>query len=259
MSASVPLFAREYGSENDNTPLVILHGFLGSSRNWQLAARDLAETRPVFALDLRNHGESPHATDQSFEGMAQDLFDWLHSNSISQPHVLGHSLGGKVVMRLACLQPELFEKVIIVDIAPKAYRPHIPELQAMGSLDLSTITRREEAEAQLLARLEDINLVKFLATNLKRESEGGFSWRVNLPVLIEHVQSIANSPLESNMTSEENALFILGGDSPYVGPQEKDLIRHHFPKSRMATIKNCGHNPHYDKRVEFVEVVKRFL
>ena len=99
VTKTVPLFHRDLGGAG-KSPLVILHGMLGSSRNWQTAGRDLGERYHVLAPDLRNHGQSPHADDSSYEAMMDDVLAWMDTLKIAQATFLGHSMGGKVAMLL---------------------------------------------------------------------------------------------------------------------------------------------------------------
>ena len=78
-----PLFHRDLGGSGE-PPIVILHGMLGSSRNWQTAGRDLAAGRRVFALDLRNHGLSPHSDEMTYAAMAADVEAWLDAWGIAR-------------------------------------------------------------------------------------------------------------------------------------------------------------------------------
>ena len=94
----VELFHRELGGEGKR-PLVLLHGLLGSSRNWLSAGAELAADHHVFALDLRNHGKSPHADDCGYEAMAGDVLAWMDARGLGRATLLGHSMGGKVAMR----------------------------------------------------------------------------------------------------------------------------------------------------------------
>src|SRR5690606_9374454 len=105
-----------------NPPLVILHGLLGSSRNWQTAGKDLAERFHVAALDLRNHGSSPHADEMSYAAMMADVLAWMDARGLGRVTLLGHSMGRILAMLLACRHPERIERLIVVDIAPKDYR-----------------------------------------------------------------------------------------------------------------------------------------
>lgn len=97
----VELEYRYFGGEG-KPPLVILHGLLGSSRNWQAAGKRLAEDYEVFALDLRNHGASPHIGSMTFQDMVDDLALWLDKQKLGRIILLGHSLGGRVAMLYSC-------------------------------------------------------------------------------------------------------------------------------------------------------------
>src|SRR5438045_1579306 len=105
---------REYGQ---GTPLIILHGLFGQSDNCNTLAKQFAEKGlRVFTLDLRNHGLSPHSEEWTYEVMARDIKEFVEDHSLSKPVLLGHSMGGKVVMFVEKLFPNLASKIIIADI-----------------------------------------------------------------------------------------------------------------------------------------------
>ena len=126
-----------YQKQGAGFPLILLHGFLGSSDNWRAMSRRLAEHFCVYSLDLRNHGQSPHSAIMSYPAMAADVCEFVDAEGITAAHLLGHSMGGKVAMRFATEYPDRVEKLIVVDIAARAYAPtHGPILSALASLDL---------------------------------------------------------------------------------------------------------------------------
>ena len=94
----ISLAHRDFGG-GGKPPLIVLHGMLGSARNWQTAGRQLAEHFHVLALDLRNHGSSPRAGTMSYEEMMADVLGGLDAERLSRVTLLGHSMGGKVAMR----------------------------------------------------------------------------------------------------------------------------------------------------------------
>jgi esterase len=102
-------------------PLIIAHGFLGSLDNWRTMSTRLAAHCRVYAVDLRNHGRSPHSNVMNYLVMAQDLREFIENHGLRSPVILGHSMGGKVAMQLALQYPEQVDKLVIVDIAPKSY------------------------------------------------------------------------------------------------------------------------------------------
>lgn len=247
---------RELGGTG-NPPLAILHGMLGSSRNWQTAGCDLAERYHVFALDLRNHGASPHAEEMSYEAMAADVAEFLDARGLARITLLGHSMGGKVAMLLACREPARVERLMIVDIAPREYRwvGHRAEFATMRELDLAHLRSRAEAELRFEARVPDWAMRKFLTTNLKRGSDGHWRWIVNLPTLIAALPVLEKNPLADGERFDGSVLFVTGGRSAYVQPEDHVAIRRHFPAARVETIADSGHNPHMERREEFVRRV----
>lgn len=256
MAAVVQLFHRDLGGAG-NPPLVILHGLLGSSRNWQTAGKDLAERYHVFALDLRNHGSSPHAPEMSYDALVADVLAWLDGRGLPRVALLGHSMGGKVAMRLACRQPQRVERLVVVDIAPKDYRwaAHRAEFAAMNELDLAHLASRAEAELRFEARVDDWAMRKFLATNLERTSDGRWRWQINLPVMTAALPELEANSLEADDRFGGPTLFVTGERSTYVSAEDHSTIRGHFPEVVFRAVAGAGHNPHMDRRVEFVQAV----
>ncbi len=237
--------------------MLLLHGLLGSSRNWLSTGRDLAKEFHVMALDLRNHGKSPHAPEMNYEGMVDDVIGWMDAQGLSKATLVGHSMGGKTAMLLACRHPERVERLVVVDIAPKNYSwaAHRGEFAAMVELDLASLQSRQEAEMRFEARVENLGMRKFLATNLERAEGGGWRWIVNLPALAEALPLMEKNSLNTEDRFDGPTLFVVGGRSRYAEPSDHALIRTHFPHARIEVIADSGHNPHMDKREEFVRLV----
>jgi esterase len=251
------LSSRDLGGEG-GPPLVVLHGILGSSRNWQTVGRDLAVRYHVWALDLRNHGASPHDEEMTYAAMEADVAAWLDARGLARASLMGHSLGGKVAMRLACRRPGRVEELFVVDIAPRDYDRggrQRAEFAAMHTLDLNGLRSRAEAEQRLEALVPDWALRKFLTTNLERKAEGGWRWTINLAALTAALPDLERNSLEPADRFLGPALFITGGQSAYVQPADHAAIRRHFPAARIETIPAAGHDPHMQARAEFVRLV----
>lgn len=237
--------------------MLVLHGLLGSSRNWQTTGRDLAQHYHVIALDARNHGRSPHAPGMTTELMAADVLAWMDARGLARATLVGHSMGGRTAMLAACRRPERVERLVVVDVAPRDYswQGHRAEFAAMHELDLASLQSRQEAELRFEARVPDPGMRKFLATNLARDDAGRWHWAINLPVLTGALPGMEKDPLTPADRYDGPALFIVGGKSHYVRAADHAAIRRHFPAARIATIAGSGHNPHMDRREEFVRLV----
>ncbi len=254
------LFHRDFGGAG-NPPLVIIHGLLGSSRNWQTVGADLAGLRHVFALDLRNHGLSPHAEDHDFAVMEADVLRWMDTQGLDRVALMGHSMGGKVAMGLACRHPDRVERLVSVDIAPRDYdaAKFRVILEAMLAIVPEELASRAEAEQKLSAVVRDWGMIKFLATNLERGDDGRFHWRVNVPALHAELDEIAGCALGADDRYDGPTLFVVGGRSMHVRPEDHAEIARRFRQSRIEVVPESGHNPHIEQREAFVAAVREFL
>lgn len=240
----------------DLPPLVIAHGLFGSARNWGVIAKRLSEARQVIAVDMRNHGDSPHHPVQTYAAMAADLAAVIAEHG-GRAAVLGHSMGGKAAMVLALTAPALVERLIVADIAPVAYdHDQMRYVRAMQGVDLSRIARRSDAEAGLAEAVPEASLRAFFLQSLKLD-EAGARWRLNLAALADQMPGIVGFPVEGVYPGP--ALFLSGELSTYVRPEHWPAILEHFPAAERQVIPGAGHWLHAEAPRPFVGAVSRFL
>ncbi len=253
-STPLHLFVRESG-DHTHPPLVILHGFLGSSRNWGSVARKLAEKYWVLATDLRNHGRSPQSDSMTFADCVDDvklLFDEL---KLEKAILIGHSLGGKVAMRFACEHPERVEELFVLDIAPREYQPDMGYIDALNQLDLGIMDRRSDVDEALSDIVADDATRAFLLTNLRRNENHEFYWLPNLSVLKRERKTIGGVPLTKDHTFDGPTKWVVGGQSDYVKKSDTALMKKHFTDLEQHVFKKAGHNVHIDGGQDFIDLV----
>ncbi len=239
-------------------PIIILHGLFGMLDNWQTIAKKLAEENTVFILDQRNHGKSPHHPDFNYPILAEDLREFMEQNWIYESHIIGHSMGGKTAMQFALDYPDMVDKLIVVDIAPKKYKGgHQVIFEALFSLDLNQIEKRNEAEEKLAEYIPEFGVRQFLMKNLTRKKGGGFAWKMNLDAIHNHYQDIL-AEIEGEKTNVPT-LFINGGQSKYVTAEDRESIKELFPSASFKTIGEAGHWVHAEKPKELMRMVEEFL
>lgn len=253
----VRLYARELGG-SAVPPLAILHGLLGSSRNWQGAGVALAPVRRVLALDLRNHGDSPSGPMGDLDALADDVAETLDHLGVRRAALLGHSLGGKVAMRLACRANAHIDRLVVVDIAPRDYPASATEVQALRELDLARLASRRDAEDALAPAIPSRATRQFLLANLAR-TDDGWRWRVDLDAIAAGLGSLRRAPLADDARYTGPVLWITGERSRYTAETDLALMRHHFPHVVHRVIAGAGHNPHTEAKPAFVETVLAFL
>jgi pimeloyl-ACP methyl ester carboxylesterase len=239
-------------------PLVLLHGLFGSARNFGAVQRAFAQHRRTIALDLRNHGASPHAADMRYETMAADVLQTLEPLHALPAILLGHSMGGKTAMQAALMQPDAVARLIVADISPVAYPPHLRAIAAaMAALPLVPHMTRPEAGAALADLVPDAGMRSFLLQNMHLGAAP--AWRIGIAEILAGFADIEawNAPADASYAGP--TLFIAGAASDYVKPEHRPTIRLLFPRARLVTLKNAGHWLHADNPAGFVAVVAAFL
>ena len=249
------LFYRTIG---EGTPLIILHGLFGSADNWHPLANRFAEFRKVYLVDQRNHGYSPHDNEFSYDHMVNDLLLFIKQHDLIKPDIIGHSMGGKVAMFFAVKYPDLVNKVIVVDIAPKAYPVrHHEMLDGLKSLDIANATSRQDVDAEFSKFLDSQRIRQFLLKNLKRK-EQGFEWKMNLDVIYDNIENLSVG-LKKGDSFDHGILFIRGSISDYILDSDLRSIGDHFPKAELVTIENASHWVHVEEPNALFTSVKDFL
>ncbi len=264
------LHFRTLGPEPGTAPaLVILHGLFGSSDNWNTLARRWAEPvadggtgRTIWLVDQRNHGRSFHDPAITYELLTQDLLTFFDEHQLpANTVVLGHSMGGKVGMNFALYHPQRLEKLIVVDIAPRAYGPHHRELlDGLKQIDIAQVQNRDEADQLLQAVAPEADTRMFLLKNLYRNEQNQFAWRINIDALDRHLPDLGAEITGPGDPFLGQALFIRGGLSRYVSSEDKYFhIERLFPNVEIETVPNVGHWVHAEAPDTVFELVKAFL
>jgi esterase len=253
------LFFEERGNA-DNPKIVFLHGLLGSSRNWRSITKIVSEEFHTLSFDLPGHGKSPHLGVCTVETIAECISSNLRRRGVESFSICGHSLGGKVAMRIACDLPAAIEKLAIVDIAPRDYPPehHLPTLTALLELNIAKISNRKEADLILSEQIPNWAFRQFLLTNLEVK-EGILAWLPDLKGLKNSIQFLSSNPLKDGERYEGASLFIRGGKSGYVRSEHVEEIHTFFPQSKIKTLPQAGHDVHVEDREGFLSLFQDFL
>jgi esterase len=239
-------------------PLVLLHGLFGSAPNLGVVQRRLSERFRVLALDLRNHGASPHDADMSYSEMAEDVLETLTAQKALPCVLMGHSMGGKVAMRAALAQPEAVSRLIVADIAPAAYPPAFrPFAAAMRAVQLTPGLTRAQADAALAEAIPDSRIRGFLLQNLQLGVAP--AWRLGLAEIEAALPVIEDWQAPAGQVYRGPTLFVSGAQSNYVRLEHRPAIRALFPAARFVVVKNAGHWLHAENPEGFLGVLQIFL
>lgn len=253
---SMPVKLHSLRFENSGAPaFVIMHGLLGASRNWTTIGKALQNQFDVHVLDLRNHGDSPHAESMRWAELVADLRLYLESEAPDESVLMGHSLGGKIAMKFACSHPGRVKKLIILDIAARAYPPYYDtEFRAMKRILPGALENRREAEELLKPLITDRVMRQFLMMNLVR-GEFGLEWKINLEALYASLPVLRQNPLSGKDRFQKPCLLVTGGKTDFVQGSDVSDMRTWFADLTHHALPTAGHNVHIDDRKGFLDAV----
>lgn len=246
--------AQSAQSPHNNSPIVLVHGLFGSLDNLGVLARDLVTDHALLQVDMRNHGQSPRSAQMTYADMAQDLLDTLDAHNIEKATLVGHSMGGKAVMALTALAPERIDGLVVIDVAPVDYavRRHDEIFAAINAVTEAGVSTRQQAATVMREHLDEEGVVQFL---LKSFVDG--EWRFNVPALWDQYSNIVGwQPVPA---WSHPALFIPGGNSPYVTEAYRDALLTQFPQARAHVIAGAGHWVHAEKPDAVLRAIRRYL
>lgn len=255
------LFYREKGHPS-RPPLLLLHGLWGASDNWLTVAGLLEKDFHVILPDCRNHGRSPHLPRHRYADLCGDLQHFIHSLDLAEkPFVAGHSMGGKTLMQLLLKHPETAAKAAVIDIAPRPYP--VPAVQrrllqfvtAPGQLACNS---RETLLHRLRSAFPEEKYVQLLQKNIRKQN-GTYTWRINTQAIRKDLNQITGWPPSAYPPYPSPVLFISGGQSDYLSPDDRPLIRKLFPAACFSTVPQAGHWIHAEAPLALARRLKTFF
>ncbi|EME31304.1 hydrolase, alpha/beta fold family protein [Galdieria sulphuraria] len=257
---------------NSKPPVIFLHGVLASGTTYHsvLARDNFVPDRRVYALDLRNHGSSPHSSVMNYKVFAEDVIRFLKDHGISRSVIIGHSMGGKVGMKVALEYPQLVSELVVVDLAPIDYSDPVfvknlptDAIVAMSKVNPESCTERWQVDDLLKQNgVQNKRVRDFILENLIAHDvyPGHFKWRVNVSALLKSMDKILESPVKIGQVYNGPTLFIRGERSIYVmNSAAEKAIRDFFPNAIIETIAGAGHWLTAEEPEKFCTVVNNFL
>jgi pimeloyl-ACP methyl ester carboxylesterase len=248
-----------------HTPVLLLHGLLGSKRNFaslgQMLGVQLEKQRPILGVDLRNHGDTlPWSSSMSYEEMVRDVVRFLDAQGIDKIVLVGHSMGGKVAQAMALLYPDRVEGLVVLDIAPVTYKrdvdPHWKAvediLHAIHQVVVTTSptetgsSTRDELDKALRPSIPDPALRAFVLTNYDNRTR---KWKIPIRTLVEELEQIAGFDIRQQQQQQQHSastddisydgdVFIIhGGQSRFVRHSYMDAISSYFPNHMLTTVR----------------------
>ncbi len=251
-----------YFNNKISQTLFIFHGLYGRGKNWQTFSKKLSkkENQVVVTVDLRNHGGNTFEEDITYLLMMKDIINLFNFLGVTKTNLLGHSMGGKLAMILALLEPKYINKVIIADISPVNYDNNENEIiNALLNINLNLIRNRKEADEHLSKYIDEMFLRSFLLQNLEF-SNGKYKWSINLKAIKRALNDLRSFPIIKNINQfDKEIMCIYGEKSKYVKDAHFKIFKKYFPNIFFHKIKKADHFLHIENPLEFYDVSNKFL
>ena len=259
----IQLHTKTYG-DNSNRSLLLLHGFMGASDDWETVSQELSKDYYVIAVDLPGHGKTrcSDVSDFSFEVTAKTIIDYLDNEGISNTSLAGYSMGGRLALYLAIYYPEIIDKVVIESSSP----------------GLKTEEEREERRFKDALLSKRIYLEPFdmfvhnwyemeLFQTINKKSEA--YQKMHKRRLKSDPQELAKSLLYAGTGSQPSLWEKLGEiktdtllvngelDTKFNGIA--DRMANINKRFKREIIDDAGHNVHFEKPDDYIKTIKKFL
>jgi len=228
-------------AQKDSPWLVLVHGLFGSADNLAGVKRHFESTYNIISIDLPDHGQSPWTNGFTLEAAVTGVVEILDNYQIDKAAFLGHSLGGKMVMQFALLNPDRVSHLIVADIAPVKYsHSHQAVFDGLKNVPLDAISDRKEAQAALSEYVKEPGVQQFLLKSLYQTDSDEWKWRFNVDGLIASYSRILDW-------------------SDYINNSYRKEIAKYFPSAKAHIIEGTGHWLHAEKPSVFNAIVARTL
>ncbi|WP_162046917.1 alpha/beta fold hydrolase [Vibrio taketomensis] len=247
-----------YKLEGEGHTIVLIHGLFGNLDNLGLLARNLKLDHQVLSIDLRNHGQSFQSKTHTYQSQAEDVCRLLEHLNIRDFSLIGHSMGGKVAMKVAELMKNKVRQLVVLDIAPVDYQVqrHDNVFNGLKAVNEAKPSTRKQALEVLAEHIEIEGVRQFLGKSLYKQDDH-LAWRFNVENLWSNYRNIMGwQPISTIATP---TLFVKGANSDYLQAEHQSQIQAQFSQAKAHIIANTGHWLHAEKPEEVLRTIRKFI
>ncbi len=243
------------GDEGKGFPLILIHGFLGSSKMWEPQINFFKDYFRVITPDLPGFGKSNQAKPHNnIQTIANLLLDCLEKKKINKFHLLGHSMGGMVVQEMAKINGDKISKLICYSTGPRGEMPGRFETIDQSRKNLKKkgleITAKSIAKTWFIKGEE----AKYFDICIDVGKQTSMETADNSLVAIKNWNGVDSSKNIKNET-----LIVWGDQDKSYNLEQIQTLENNIENSKLIIFKNCAHNVHLEKPDQFNKIVKDFL
>ncbi|WP_185877372.1 alpha/beta fold hydrolase [Blattabacterium cuenoti] len=242
------------------SPILVFHGLFGNGSNWISFSRNFSNEYQIHLIDIRNHGYSFYSDNMNYNIMSEDVINYIKHYNLVNPILLGHSIGGRIVMNFSFKYPFIPIKIIIVDITNKAYTTKENNfISILKNIDFSLIKKRSDFNIYLKKFIHEKKIISFFSKCVGVNNNGKLYFRFYLYGIEKNYDILIKKRMELKKEYNGLTLFLKGENSNYISYNDYKYMNFFFPKSMFVTIKNAGHWIHIDNPIDFYKEIRFFL
>lgn len=258
--------AMHFDKQGSGPAVVLIHGLGAYSFSWRQTVTALSSNFTTYAVDLLGFGQSPAPASYTVEAQADAVAAFIKAQGLSNPSIVGHSMGGSVCLYLAAQPAKAgapgVGKMVLID----AVAPELPaEMRAILPM-LSAIPALPDASPSVLAKMKaKIILESAQVAPVKQEQIDGYADGLSKPgqahALKEHAQTLSAISFSKPTLGaiKTKTLVIWGEKDPWLPVAQGKTLKEWLGNAEFQQIDNCGHIPHEEQPKETNDLIANFL
>jgi pimeloyl-ACP methyl ester carboxylesterase len=260
-------------------PLLLVHGVRDHCRNWDWVAERLRDRWHVLAPDLRGHGDSDWAGSGAYptDSYVYDLSRLIAQETSAPVTLLGHSLGGNIVLRYAGAYPEKVARIIAIEglaASPKMIaesRKHTVDQRLRGWIEKqhALADRRprryptlEDAVARMVEENKHLTLEQaqhLTRFGVNRNEDGTYSWKFDNYLRVFPFVEMPPEDMAALWSCVTSPILLVYGGASWASNPLEDGRAAHFRNAKVVSLPGAGHWVHHDRFEEFMALTDNFL
>jgi pimeloyl-ACP methyl ester carboxylesterase len=237
VSEQPDLYVMRYGDETAKKAIIILHGWGQKGAYWYEIGHALSDSAQVHVVDLPGFGKSkPFARRANTAQYADLILEYIHSQKLKHITMIGHSFGGQISLKMERLEPQLFDKLVLV--APAFIKDKVVVTGAKVTDYFAKIKKKHTKAEQVIQPI-------FTGADYTKVAD-----------ILKKIWGKASNPYyKRELKKIETPTLLIWGEKENVIPYDPAVIAKNIPKCKLKVVKGADHNLHMTHRDELIGII----
>jgi len=245
--------------EGGDKNLFFIHGFLDHKEVFKEEALLLQEQYTSYLINLPNHGKSLFLEEYSPLSVAKALYAFICDLKLEKVSVVAHSFGGRSLMQLSFLYPDVLEKLLIIDISPRKRDLNHKTVKSMKNLLLIMkkclfLDSYQDIENFLLKNFSyNKHLTNIIIKHYDRDTK---KWKINVDHFLKEMPHFFQA---LSGVYKKDVLLVYSDKSGYINDKDQEYMKKCFPLLQWEQVKGSTHWVHSSQKESFQGILKNYF